>query len=94
LVTRLSSSYPEDFKLLTQLQKDEYRKNKGKICPYCKAKSIRTSSKVSELKIINQDRAIQEMLCKKCKKHWKEIYPFFTIEEVEEKQNDKESIHK
>lgn len=71
--------------MLTNIEKVEYRKNDGKTCPYCKAiNSVMLSSKREETHIINNNKSIQEMKCKKCGKHWKEIYPMFDIEEMED----------
>jgi len=59
----------------------EYKDNKGKMCPYCGKESVIIITK-EEFKIINQDRAVQKMSCKNCKKFWNEIYPEFKIEEI------------
>jgi len=68
--------------VLTPLEISEYKKRKGKFCPYCNSGKICTSKTKGELKIVNPDRATQEMKCKSCRKVWLEIYPFFDIEEV------------
>lgn len=62
--------------------KNMYRDNRGKVCPYCKSNSVNVASKRGELKIVNNDRSTQEMKCLKCKKRWIEIYPMFDIEEL------------
>lgn len=74
--------------MLSKIDKDEYRENLGKVCPYCGNESVITSSRKEELKVINNDRSLQEMKCTKCKKHWKEVYPIFDIEELEDNDND------
>lgn len=56
------------------------------MCPYCGERSVAIPKNGGELKIINQDRATQEMECTSCKKIWNEIYPMFDIEEIEEKK--------
>lgn len=73
--------------MLSSEQIKEYRKNKGKICPYCGKSTVENIN--GKLNIISQDRSIQEMQCSSCKKMWKEIYPIFDIEEIENIKDEK-----
>jgi len=76
--------------LLNQIKIKEYRENKGKICPYCGKQTVENHNGM--LKIVNQDKATQKMQCSSCKKIWREIYPMFDIEEIEEKDTNNEKI--
>lgn len=76
--------------MLSLEQIKKYRKNKGKICPYCNKPTVENNN--GKLKIINQDRATQMMRCHSCKKIWKEIYPIFDIEEIEESIKTKKEV--
>lgn len=66
--------------MFTINEKEKYRKDRS--CPYCNCKTI--SSVENVVKVINNDKSIQLMKCKKCKKKWNEVYPMFDIEEIGE----------
>lgn len=67
--------------MFSYIQIRDYIDNRGEICPYCGESSVTISVDI-ELEIINQDRLVQRMKCKSCKKTWNEIYPMFNIEEI------------